>query len=323
LSSKDEPDWYTTQFGGSPLQENIGSRVSPGGRYLAFMSERPLTGYDNTDAVSGQPDEEVYLYDAVTDRLVCASCNPTGARPVGVLDNDKLLADEWGLWGENRGSGSPAHWLAGNIPGWTTWQHQSRYLSDSGRLFFTSPDALVPGDTNGLEDVYEYEPAGVGGCSAGSATFGQRSGGCVGLISSGTSSAESAFMDASETGNDVFFVTTSRLVGEDYDTTYDVYDAHVCSASLPCMSGPVSPPPCTSGDACKAAPSPQPEIFGPAPSATFSGTGNVAEATKSVVRHKHRPKPKTKRKRHARHPGRRANRTWRSRTGRASGKGRV
>ena len=32
--------------------------------YLAFMSDRSLTGYDNTDAVSGQPDEEVYLYDA-------------------------------------------------------------------------------------------------------------------------------------------------------------------------------------------------------------------------------------------------------------------
>ena len=46
------------------------------------------------DAVSGQPDEEVYLYDAVANRLVCVSCNPTGARPVGVLDGDeRLLVD--------------------------------------------------------------------------------------------------------------------------------------------------------------------------------------------------------------------------------------
>ncbi len=47
-----------------PYLARISSRVSPDGRYLAFMSERPLTGYDNTDAVSGQPDEEVFLYDA-------------------------------------------------------------------------------------------------------------------------------------------------------------------------------------------------------------------------------------------------------------------
>jgi hypothetical protein len=103
----------------------------------------------------------------------------------------------------------------------------------------------------------------------------ERSGGCVNLISSGTSSAGSAFYDASENGNDVFFITTAKLVGEDYDKGYDVYDAHVCTGTVPCRVVPVSPPPCTSGDSCKAAPSPQPEIFGPAPSATFNGIGNV------------------------------------------------
>ena len=62
-------------------------------------------------------------------------------------------------------------WLAGSIPGWTalakrtTTRYQSRYLSDAGRLFFNSADALVPLDTNGKEDVYEYEPAGEGSCA--------------------------------------------------------------------------------------------------------------------------------------------------------------
>ena len=82
-------------------------------------------------------------------------------------------------------------------------------------------------------------------------------------------------MYASENGDDVFFATSSRLTSADYDTAYDVYDAHVCSTEAPCMAEPVSPPQCTSGDSCKAAPSPQPELFGPPPSATFSGTGNV------------------------------------------------
>ena len=288
LSPEDRPDWFSEAYVGSPALERMSSRVSPDGRYLAFMSNRSLTGYDNLDAVSGQPDEEVYLYDSVTGHVVCASCNPTGARPVGVLDPGGLgvlLVDRQSSWGSGR-SGTE-HWLAGSIPGWDTASsgatYQPRYLSDSGRLFFDSPDALVPQDTNGLEDVYEYEPPGVGSCQTTEATYSERSGGCVNLISSGTSNGESDFYDASESGDDVFFITSSRLSPADYDTNLDVYDAHVCSSSLPCASEPVSPPPCSSGDSCKAAPSPQPEIFGPAPSATFSGIGNVMPSAASVA----------------------------------------
>jgi hypothetical protein len=288
ISGEDEKDWGQQSAYEGVQFALTSSRISPDGRYLAFMSNRSLTGYDNIDASSGQPDEEVYLYDATSDRLTCASCNPTGARPVGVLDTyngtGALLVDRLGSWAANTYlSGSRDHWLAGSVPGWekagVTTVYQPRYLSDSGRLFFDSPDALVSQDTNGLEDVYEYEPAGIGGCTSASVTFGENSDGCVNLISSGSSSGESAFVDASENGDDAFFVTSSRLTAADYDTSYDMYDAHVCSASVPCVALPVSAPPCTSGDSCKAAPSPQPEIFGPAPSATFSGTGNVVSSS--------------------------------------------
>jgi hypothetical protein len=298
------------------------SRASANGRYLAFMSNRALTGYDNHDAASGQPDEEVYLYDAVANRLVCVSCNPTGARPVGVLDDGRLSVDSQRVW-EGKS-------LAGIIPSWQTVQlgtnqpasfYQARFLSDSGRLFFDSPDALVPLATNGLTNVYEYEPAGIGGCTSASVTFNAGSGGCVSLISDGTSGGESMFYDASENGNDVFFITLSRLTGEDYDTAYDVYDAHLCSDSAPCHVVPVSPPPCTSGDSCKAAPKPQPEIFGPAPSATFSGTGNVIEeAHKSKVVKRKAKKPKHKRR--VKHKKRRRGRaSGSSMVGKSSGKG--
>ena len=33
----------------------------------------------------------------------------------------------------------------------------SRYISDGGRIFFETREALVPSDTNGQTDVYEYE----------------------------------------------------------------------------------------------------------------------------------------------------------------------
>src|SRR4029077_19860189 len=96
--------------------------------------------------------------------------------------------------------------------------HQSRYLSNEGRLFFNSNDALVAQDINNNQDVYQYEPLGVGACPGPSATFNPAAGGCVGLISSGRASGESAFLDASESGADVVFLTGERPVAKDRDT---------------------------------------------------------------------------------------------------------
>ncbi len=295
LSHEDEHTWGGTNLEGITRQPwFVSSEVSPNGRYVAFMSNSPLTGYDNRDARSGQRDEEVFLYDAASNRLVCASCNPTGARPVGVFDQgegsgaEELLVDEPKTWTKLSGGGNTDHWLAGSLVGWNNElnvsSYEPRYVMNDGRLFFNSPDALVPQDTNGLEDVYEYEPTSVGSCVEGGTDFNPATGACVSLVSSGQSLRESAFMDASEDGNDVFFVTSAKLVAEDYDNAYDMYDAHVCTSVLPCRAEPVSPPECTSGDSCKAAPSPQPEIFGATPSATFNGRGNVLPSPSSGVK---------------------------------------
>ncbi len=285
LSSADGQDWSINNGETNAYLNSITARVSPDGRFFAFMSEQPLTGYDNRDAVSGVPDQEVYLYDFRTDRLVCASCDPTGARPVGVEQIsttghvvDSVLPD--------------GQWYAANVPGWTGLDevdalHQSRYLSDNGRLFFNSSDALVPQDVNGNEDVYEYDPLGVGSCKQETdPTFSKSSGGCVGLISSGTAAEESGFLDASaaggrdaegnEGGGDVFFLTGEKLVSSDNDDAYDVYDAHECSSSSPCIvPPPVGAPACGTAEACRAAPAPQPAIFGDPSSATFAGIGNL------------------------------------------------
>jgi hypothetical protein len=281
LANEDGVDWSRDRPGNSLSEET--ARVSPDGRWLAFMSDRELTGYDNRDAVGGQRDEEVYLYDAQSGRLVCASCDPTGARPDGAAEEFSLVDGE-GVW---RG-----RWLAANVPGWTPFYpagsghaiYQSRFLSNSGRLFFNSHDALVPRDVNGTWDVYEYEPPGTGNCETSSATFRERSGGCIGLLSAGSSPEESAFLDAGEGGADVFLLTASKLSGADTDTALDVYDAHECSVASPCAATPASqPPPCTTGDACKAAPTPQPAIYGAPASATFSGAGNVVPSAPSSV----------------------------------------
>ena len=151
-------------------------------------------------------------------------------------------------------------------------------------MFFNSSDALVPQDNNHTGDVYEFEPIGVPehsryACTEVSATYSERSGGCVNLISSGESSEESGFLDASENGEDVFFLTASKLVPEDQDTSLDVYDAHECTEKSPCFVPPgAQPPPCNTADACKAAPAPQPSIFGAPASATLTSTGNPPPA---------------------------------------------
>jgi hypothetical protein len=290
LSSEDSHNWE----GEEGDLETVTSRVSPNGAYLAFMSDKKLTGYNNTDVESGASDEEVYLYNALSDRLVCVSCNPSGERPAGVFDSSEarggegLLVDQQKLWSSGR-------WLAGSVPGWTamsleTARYQSRYLADDGRVFFDSSDTLVPQATNGQMDVYEYEPVSIGSCGSVSSNFSAGSGGCVGLISSGASREESTFLDASGNGPggeeaaDVFFLTSAPLVSKDKDTAFDVYDAHVCSGLAPCEAEVVASPPCLTEASCKAAPSPQPSIYGAPASVTFSGAGNIAPLLRPVVK---------------------------------------
>ena len=286
-----EGSWKVTAgplMGSQPPSRMPTYRVSSNGRYLTFMTDSDLTGYDTRDALSGQPDQEVYLYDAYSDTLSCASCDPTGARPIGVEDKLQMLV---------AGSVTEGVSIAASLPPWTAvraglHRYQPRFLSDSGRLFFNSSDALTPKDVDGTEDVYEYEPLGIGTCEASSTTYSASSGGCVSLISSGSSPEESAFMDASESGSDVFFMTQAKLLPQDFDSAFDVYDAHECDPSAPCYApAAVSLPPCSTGDSCKAAPTPQPAAFGAPPSATFSGAGNITQPTSSKVAKKALTKP--------------------------------
>lgn len=259
VSEEDSSDWSP------PYEQSAG--VSRTGRWLAFVSRRPLTGYDNRDARTGAHDPEVYLYDAAAGggagKLICASCNPTGGRPTG----------------------------GSSLPTWISYRafigsYEPRFLSGEGRLFFDSSDALAPQDTNGTQDVYEFEPAGLGGCRQESQTFSAVSGGCASPISSGTSPRESTFLDASESGGDVFFMTAAQLVPADVDSAQDVYDAHECTASSPCAAVSVESQTVCEGESCQGPP-PQLQDLTPG-SLSFAGPGNQAPVTggKTMVKTK-------------------------------------
>jgi len=328
LSSEDAPDWGSDLAGDFTYMT---SGVSPDGHYLAFMSDRSLTGYDNEDVSSKSPgermDEEVFLYHVAgegeppgeAESLVCVSCNPSGARPTGVFDAGTslggtseglgLVVDRPEIWSgfeDGLGTGGRDAWLAGNIPGWTSLSrqsapYQSRYLSNNGRLFFNSADALMPLKTPyrretvegvtqevGVENVYEYEPSSLCGTP----------GGCLGLISSGESEHESAFVDASEGGSDVFFLTAQPLTPQDVDANFDIYDAHVCEPASPCTKPPEKhESKCGESEECQGSaaqyePGPPPP---PSGSSIFSGAGNLVLPSHAVLPEKKSAAPVKKR----------------------------
>lgn len=267
----DEGEWIAT---GTPMRSvsppslASSTRVSSNGLWLAFASTEDLTGYDPRNQVNNASDEEVYLYSAESNQLRCVSCNPTGERPAGLR------------------AGWLPPWLYRNAAGLAFDGNQGlpvsqpRFLTDSGQVFFNSAEALVLQDVNGANDVYEYEPPGVGTCSASSPTYGERAGGCVGLISSGNSAEESSFLDASENGSDVFFLTEAKLVPLAVEATPSVYDARECVPSSRCLPPQLAQtPPCSTGDSCKPPQSPQPTLLGAPATETFSGPGDIAIET--------------------------------------------
>jgi NHL repeat len=270
----------------SPVAEDLQfheARISPDGITAVFASTAPLTGYDNTDRSSGQADRELFLYDATANggdgRLLCASCNPSGARPAG--QEFKLGARKSGPW------------TAARIPVPQNVLYASRVLADNGRrLFFDSYDVLSPRDTNGRADVYQWEAPGEGGCTEFSPSFSPTNGGCVDLISSGQSAVDSELLDASPSGNDIFFTTLSSLLPQDFGLQ-DVYDARV-NGGLP---SPPPPPPSCEGESCRH-PAPPPALITPA-SGSYEGPEDRGEAKKKgCPKGKHRVNGKCVKKHH-------------------------
>jgi Tol biopolymer transport system component len=241
LSSSDAQNWSESPTFPNPRT----AQVSPDGDELAFTSLRALTGDENRAQVGGEPVRQVYLYDAVAEALVCASCSPTGTRPLGGSD------------------------LA---PQSTPYSQPRSLTADGSRLVFESEDALALHDTNGRRDVYQFEHLGTGGCTVSSSSFVPQRQACIALLSTGRSDGDSYFVDASAAGDDVFISTHEALVPWDDDQRYDVYDLRV-GGGLP---GPPSDQPGCSGEACRPIVPPPPAVVPPG-SSSFGGQGNVRQ----------------------------------------------
>jgi hypothetical protein len=244
------------------------SRVSADGRTLVFRAREGLTDYNNASSACPQsngnpgPCREFFRYSAPEEELLCLTCLPTGTPPTG----NAYLGGQTGgsfIYSGGAKSGPPRNLSA-----------------DGNRFFFDSGEAMVPGDTNGVFDVYEWEAKGTGSCESE-----DQNGGCIYLISSGTDPAGSGFLDASTNGDHVFFFTEQKLVPTDQDQLFDVYDAGV-GAGLAAQHE-LAPATCSS-TACQANPAPPPDPS--LASAAYSGAGNAHRAPKG------RKCPKGKRK---------------------------
>jgi hypothetical protein len=267
--------------------------TTPDGSKLLFLDRADLAGYDTygpTCADNSRSEiapghcSEAYIYDLNSGSFTCASCNPNGAPP---LSNTSLFE---------------AHrdpFLPATPP----------LLSEDGsRAFFQTAEALVPQDTSGVSQVYEWENGHIYLISSGQ-------GGEIGVQHYGTEGygfagfAGSELVGASANGDDVFIKTADRLAPQDEESSTAIYDVRV-DGGFPYH--PVGHG-CDSGQ-CQGPQTPAP-VFAPPPSSTFVGVGNPAwETSEPVAKAKTVAHPAKKRK--AKKRGRRKGTTGKKAKGR-------
>jgi hypothetical protein len=218
---------------------------TPDGGVLVFASAGNLTGQN-----PWQQYTEIYRYTVSGNTLECLSCTAPGVKPTGNAN-----------FGETAGG-------TYDPPGLT-----SPMSEDGSRVFFDTPDSLVPEDTNGSApqsakfgtptstDIYEAE------------------GGKVYLLSSGKATTPTVLQGTTPSGNDVLFTTTAKLAPQDTDGGYEnVWDARVGGGFPEQAAGR---PTCV-GQSCRAAFGVAP-VFAP-PASTTPHSAGSPQPTPHVVK---------------------------------------
>jgi hypothetical protein len=227
--------------------------VASGGGQLVFESALDLTGFNSGGA------EEIYIYEPGA-RLSCVSCNPSGAitKPI-----ESSGSQRFGGPGIELPKSSNATYALRDI------------TADGNRVFFDTSEGLVPQDTNGQADVYEWEAPGEGSCATGDSAYSSADNGCLYVLSGGLSTDKSVFVDASENGEDVFMISRADLVPQDHGESFQLFDARVGATPPPTETA------CT-GAGCQGIPA-APPIFATPASASITGADDLEPAPASKV----------------------------------------
>jgi hypothetical protein len=209
---------YEEEFRGGSAIPTFSGRVAnlpavtPDGTSLLFIDSGRLTQYENAGH------HEAYVYDNATKEAICISCNQD------VLEPERAApADEAQLIDQFYADQGNASFHSFSPP---------LIAANGQRAVFETTESLVPEDTNGIEDVYEWAMEETDGCNAGSSHYSTVAKGCLYLLSSGTGIGRitkegvsgSHLIGASENLKDVYLQTNEPLTpGGDYAAhIYDV-----------------------------------------------------------------------------------------------------
>ena len=183
-------------------------QVSPDDSHAAFVTAGQITSYDTKDpngscSFGGNGNnggeglnpleepldercQEMYSYDPTTGKIVCVSCNPSGA--------------------------APTHDVSAST--------QGLFMSNDGRTFFSTEESLVQTDTNEVDDVYEYTEGRPQLITTGTDAADKR------LKEEGVTGIHGGLAGVSADGTNVYFSTRDTLVPQDENGQYiKFYDA--------------------------------------------------------------------------------------------------
>jgi hypothetical protein len=218
--------------------------VSPDGRHMAFITASKVTAYENGGFSA------MYSYDSATEQVTCNSCAATG---------QPASADVFG-------------------------SQNGLFMTDDGRTFFSTEEAIVAQDTNASEDVYEFGDGRPQLITSGTAAGLHNLSAVIGV------STLPGLVGVSGDGTDVYFATFEHLVGQDQNgQQLKIYDART-NGGFPFVT---PPPSCAAADECHGP--------GSSPPASLpDGTGAAVTAhAKQVARKRSHRKRKRHRKRHS------------------------
>ncbi len=224
-------------------------QVTPDGKFAAFVTTSRLTAYDN------EGHAEMYRYDAEAETIQCVSCRTDNEPPEG-----DVLASQGG-----------------------------RFITDDGRVFFNTPEPLVPRDTNtGLDpngqiagaDVYEFVDGRAQLISTGTGTD---------VRGRGSSSLPGLY-GVSADGVDVYFGTYGTLVGQDRNgAQLKFYDARTNGG----FSFVPPPAPCAAADECHGPTAPTPAPLAGGTASALGTNGNLRPAKPHKRKHRKAHKAKS------------------------------
>jgi hypothetical protein len=251
------------------------AQATPDGEQLVFTSSADLTP-DDTSTVA-----QLFLYEAQHETLIRVSKGQDGFNDDGNTTTDP--ASITAAYGDSYSGNGAAFASEGR-----------RVISEDGSIVvFQSSAALTPQVHGGTRNVYMWR------------------GGNVSLISDGTPAGEITGegdagligMDAS--GQNIFFATEARLVGQDKDELSDVYDARIdggfpapkveecigeaCQGALPSSLGPVAPSSLSQNGEGNLAPAPAKSVSPPPPK-PLTRAQRLAKALQACTRDKAKKK---------------------------------